>query len=893
MNNDNGLDSAGMNEVSGISTSALTRYLRSLLLTFIVLAICQEPKAQNTGDCFSAIPVCQGVYNEANSPPGEGDLPDEINSGLSCLGGGEVDGQWYTFTVQNSGQFCFSIIPNNIGNDYDWAVFNLTNADCADIATNASLEVACNFSGLPGVTGANGLTGGQNEPCIPVQTGQTYVLYVSNWSQSPFGYSLNTQVPGSTASIFDGTPPSLSSAVDVECPRTEITFAFSEQVLCTSVQPTDITVSGPGNTYTITGITSADCLAGGEQSNNFVATVSPALVGTGPFTLTMAGVVIDLCGNPSQVGTSIAFSLPPELILDVTATATGCGGSATGSVTGMTTNAQGFSIFRLNGASPQTNNGTYTGLTAGTYTVSVLDAAGCTATGQATVIVESEMTSTIATTDVVCFGQANGTAIVSTTGIGVNWNYYWLDHAQNVIRSTMGSIGDTLITGPGNFTVVIAESTPGVNCTDTLVFTITEPTLLEWTTTPQDTTICLTGQAVVSASTNGGTLPVQLTWTPALVGSGPHVLSPTSSVNYSILATDANGCHLGPLPFSITVLDPISATLFTPEVICNGIPFTVDMGNTSGGDGDFHFLWNNGAPDVSSITDSLVVDATLCVTVSDGCETPEETLCNLIPVLQTPPFEITADTTFGCAPFLVNFTFRDTTNGAEIDWSFGDGVVTTSGGDLITHLYAIGGNYSVNTTALWPNGCVTDTTLFGMVDVISVPVADFTWEPKPLTIFEPTALFHELATPNEVSYVWDFFDFGTWNGPDTLITFPNDQGRFYPVQLRVENELGCADSILINVEVEDEFLVYAPNAFSPDGDGINELFLIEGNDIDPKEFDLRIFDRWGQAVFLTTDRQIGWDGSGLPHGVYNYRLKLRSKRTLQKRIIMGHVTLVR
>ncbi|MBK9763976.1 MAG: gliding motility-associated C-terminal domain-containing protein [Flavobacteriales bacterium] len=893
MNNGNGLDSAGMNDVSGISTAGLVRYLRSLLPTLIVLVSWHASIAQNTGDCFSAIPVCQGVYNEANSPPGEGDLPDEIDSGLSCLGGGEVDGQWYTFTVQNSGQFCFSIIPNNIGNDYDWAVFNLTNADCADIATNASLEVACNFSGLPGVTGANGLTGGQNEPCISVQTGQTYVLYVSNWSQSPFGYSLNTQVPGSTASIFDGTPPSLSSTVDVQCPRTEIAFAFSEQVLCTSVQPTDITLSGPGSTYTITGITSADCLAGGEQSNNFVATVSPALVGTGPFTLTMSGVVIDLCGNPSQVGTSIAFSLPPELILDVTATATGCGGSATGSVTGMTTNAQGFSIFRLNGASPQTNNGTYTGLTAGTYTVSVLDAAGCSATGQATVIVESEMTSTIATTNVVCFGQSDGTAIVSTTGIGVNWNYTWLDQAQNVIRSTMESIGDTLITGPGNFSVVIAESAPGVNCTDTLIFTITEPTLLAWTSTPQDTTICLTGQAVVSASANGGTLPVQLTWTPTLIGTGPHVLSPTSSVNYSIVATDANGCNLAPFPFSITVLDPISATLFTPTEICNGIPFTVDMDNTSGGDGDFHFLWNNGAPDVPLITDSLIMDATLCVTVSDGCETPTETLCNLITVLQTPPFEVTADTTFGCAPFLVNFTFLDTTNGAEIDWSFGDGVITADGGDLISHLYAIGGNYSVNTTVLWPNGCVTDTTLFGMVDVISVPVADFTWEPVPLTIFEPTGLFQEGATPNEVSYEWDFFDFGTWNGPDTLITFPNDQGRFYPVQLRVENELGCADSILINVEVEDEFLVYAPNAFSPDGDGINELFLIEGNDVDPKEFDLRIFDRWGHAVFLTTDRNIGWDGSGLPQGVYNYRLKLRSKRTLHKRIIMGHVTLVR
>jgi hypothetical protein len=232
--------------------------LIGLLFGLIVLG-------QNTGDCFNAIAVCQGVYTEENSPPGEGDLPDEISATLSCLGGGEVDGQWYTFTVANSGQFCFSILPNNLANDYDWAVFNLTNASCSDIATNASLEVSCNFSGTPGVTGANAQGGAQNNPCIPVQTGQTYVLYVSNWSQSTFGYTLNTQIPGSTASIFDNAPPTLTTTINVECPRTEVEFAFSEQVLCASVQSTDISITGPGATYTITAVTSATCAAGGDQ----------------------------------------------------------------------------------------------------------------------------------------------------------------------------------------------------------------------------------------------------------------------------------------------------------------------------------------------------------------------------------------------------------------------------------------------------------------------------------------------------------------------------------------------------------------------------------------------------------------------------------------------------
>jgi gliding motility-associated-like protein len=187
-----------------------------------------------------------------------------------------------------------------------------------------------------------------------------------------------------------------------------------------------------------------------------------------------------------------------------------------------------------------------------------------------------------------------------------------------------------------------------------------------------------------------------------------------------------------------------------------------------------------------------------------------------------------------------------------------------------------------------------------MVRALRVPAPDFIWSPEPLTIFEPVAHFQELAGPNEVSYEWDFFEFGTSTEPDPVVTFLNEQGRYYPVQLVVANELGCSDTIFREVHVEDVFLTYLPNAFSPDGDGINELFFVQGNDISTEEFEFLIFDRWGKEVFSTTDRYLPWngrhgggDGEMLPHGVYVWRLKLRSIQTLQKRILSGHVTLLR
>lgn len=864
-----------------------------------LLASFSPVSGQNTGDCFSAIPVCQGVYSETNSPPGEGDLPDEIDPVLSCLGGGEVDGQWYTFTVQNSGQFCFSIIPNNLANDYDWAVFNLTNASCSDIFTNGSLEVSCNFSGIPGVTGANGQGGTQNNPCIPMLAGQSYVLYVSNWSQSAFGYTLDLQLPGSTASVFDAAPPTLVAPVVAECDRIELGFSFSEQVQCNSVQPADIAVTGPGGPYTVVSIASADCLAGGEQSSDFVLTLAPPLTGTGPFNLTIAGEVLDLCGNTSPLGGGIPFTLDEQLVLEVTMTPTGCGGPATGTLTATAVNGQGPFVYRLNGGSPQVGSGFYDELPAGNYTLSVLDSEGCTAIAQAVVDVESDLSNTLTVSDVSCAGAADGMAIVETSGSSGSWNYTWRDDDQTIVRSTLNSAGDTLITGPGTFTVVIQETNPGVLCADTLVATITEAPALVWSTTPGDTTICINGTAVLSASAQGGAGNVSLNWSSGLSGNGPHPVGPVVDTEYSVQAVDANGCTTPIVTFTVQVNEPLSMEPLTPITTCNGQPFTIDLSSSAGGDGDLHFLWSNGAPDNAVFTDTLYTDGTVCVTLSDGCETPSISSCTDVTVLQTPPLVIGIDSALGCVPFEVSLGLVDTTGGARIVWDFGDGV-SASGADTISYIYTLTGSFDVTPTVTWPNGCVTDTTLQDLVRVIPVPAPDFAWDPSPLTIFEPTARFIELAGPNEVSYDWDFFAFGTSEEPDPVITFPNDIGRYYPVQLIVTNELGCSDTVLRQVHVEDQFLVYVPNAFSPNGDGINDTFRVEGNDIGRDEFHLRIFDRWGSEVFATEDRALAWngangggDGDPLPEGVYTWRLQLRSDQTLQKRILYGHVTLLR
>lgn len=142
-------------------------------------------------DCQNAIIVSQATYIQPNSYEGDGAIHSEVDSLNSCLATSEQNGVWYKFTPYASGSIGFEIVPFNLSDDYDWAVYDLTNATCADIATNPSLEISCNFSGITGTTGPNGMTGMQYGSLINVTAGSTYAILINNFSSTQSGYTLN------------------------------------------------------------------------------------------------------------------------------------------------------------------------------------------------------------------------------------------------------------------------------------------------------------------------------------------------------------------------------------------------------------------------------------------------------------------------------------------------------------------------------------------------------------------------------------------------------------------------------------------------------------------------------------------------------------------------------
>jgi gliding motility-associated-like protein len=224
-------------------------------------------------------------------------------------------------------------------------------------------------------------------------------------------------------------------------------------------------------------------------------------------------------------------------------------------------------------------------------------------------------------------------------------------------------------------------------------------------------------------------------------------------------------------------------------------------------------------------------------------------------------------------------------------WDFGDGKTSTQ--ENPTNVYQKVGLFDVSFTVSDTIGCTDTEIKSSLVSILPSPLANFS--PLDTTI---SSLFPHLTFVNKSQN--DFVSlFNTDNG-DTYSPFTTEDytygkdGYFYPM-LVVENTIGCTDTAFGRVYVEPEYLVYVPNAFTPNDDGLNDVFkpiLTEGT-----SYELLIFNRWGELLFQTTDVNEGWNGrykngEHFAPEVYVYRIEYSSPKD-NGRVIQGHFTLIR
>jgi gliding motility-associated-like protein len=182
-------------------------------------------------------------------------------------------------------------------------------------------------------------------------------------------------------------------------------------------------------------------------------------------------------------------------------------------------------------------------------------------------------------------------------------------------------------------------------------------------------------------------------------------------------------------------------------------------------------------------------------------------------------------------------------------------------------------------------------------------MANFIMSPQPTTVDATEINFTNLSGPSQIdSSIWTFGSIpilGISDVKNPTYLFPSDTSGLYPVELIVIDANGCRDTLTKNVVILDNSSFFIPNGFSPNGDGINDVFKPVLSTVDVTDYKFVIYNRWGEQIFETTDVTKGWNGTGkdgnyvTSDGVYVYIIQLSSASTKEKEVIKGYVTIAR
>ena len=352
--------------------------------------------------------------------------------------------------------------------------------------------------------------------------------------------------------------------------------------------------------------------------------------------------------------------------------------------------------------------------------------------------------------------------------------------------------------------------------------------------------------------------------------------------HYAVLVTDSNGCQDNDTVSIRELFDTLTISHTFRNVTCvRGHDGQVSV-EVHGGAVPYSYFW---APSnqTTSTADSLY-EGWNYVTVTDSVACIIRDSAFLVALHQRPPINVTMGPLHGCSPLITTFTETNPSDSvASYTWNFGD---STSGmGQTITHTYLNNTLYDetrdVTLTVMSIFGCDSVKTWTDTINVFPVPRAAFTAWPTTTTIIEPTVWFYNHSMLNDTN-LWYFGD-GMHSPEVNPIHVYVDTGKF-DVTLYVTSIHGCRDTATLSyITIKDIYTFYIPNAFTPNADGLNDVFMPSGYNISQKDYFFAIYDRWGQQVFETTDLNVGWDGTikGEPviqNDVFVWRIEYRDTK---------------
>ncbi len=497
----------------------------------------------------------------------------------------------------------------------------------------------------------------------------------------------------------------------------------------------------------------------------------------------------------------------------------------------------------------------------------------CSNTAASNVIVLPSPTVNISGNASICSGQST-----TLTASGAN-TYSWSN----------GSVSNPIIVNPSaNTTYTVIGTNTLTGCSNSAVYSITITPSPIMVVNPNQS-ICV-GQSLNISVTGANTY----TWSN---GSNQNNFnySPTTNTILVVHGANLSSCsisativiNVNPLP--IVTIQVAKSTVCENEVV----KFIANGGNT--------YLWfgpnNFGAVISSPILNNATISNsgtyTVTATSVNGCSSATTIAIMVNP---NPTISILKAKASGCAPLCNTFTAQSNASNNIIAWTIiNQNVPNNSNSAILNKCFDKAGVYYIKSQVKANNGCTAmDST---KIEVYLKPIANFSFNPENPSIYNPLVNFSETSTgANVTSWIWDFKSDGSQTSTSQNPNFSFvDMGK-YLTTLIVQTENGCSDSISKIITVEDETALYVPNAFTPNGDGNNDMFSPKGSVVN--KYLLQIYDRWGAVILESKDFNTGWNGTFknaggdvMKNDVYNYKISYVNKAGKSKQLL-GTITLV-
>jgi gliding motility-associated-like protein len=740
--------------------------------------------------------------------------------------------------------------------------------------------------------------GGVNTSTVSVNPVTTTVYTVTGQGGggggcTPIATSTVTVIPSITVTV--NTPAAICAGTNATLTANGATnYTWMPGGLTTQsvvVSPAATTV------YTVTGVTGACPAATATTTVNIIpaVTVNSATVCSGTTaTLTAAGGVSYTWTPGGSTGSSITVSpaatsvytvdgggggtcsiaqstvtVVPSLTVTVNTPPTVCAGVTT------TLTANGAATYAWappTGLSATTGSVvTATPNTTTTYTVTGSSGAcpPATAVTTASIIPTATITvssATICPTTSATLTAAGGTIYNWSPGVGLS-STTGASVVANPPSSTVYTVTGGACDLPGMGVVTV---TPG--CTITV----------------NSSTICPNGTTTLTAGGGG-----PYTWAPAAGLSATVGASVTANPATTTVYTVTSSVMGFTSTATSTVVVSASPTISVNNAtVCQGVSTVLTA------QGAASYVWSPSTGLSATTTTAVVATPSVTTTymiVGTSTNSCTNTTFAIVGVNPMPTVTITPLNAAGCQPLCVQFSGLSSTTLLTYNWAFGDGA--TSSSSVPTYCYNSKGVFTPTLTLTDANNCVGSAT--STVTVYAQPHADFGVSPQPISILEPTIQFTDQTT-NGPATIWNWsFGVSALSSDTSHIKNPKytyqDTGT-YVATLWVSTIHGCVDSTTRTIKIDDDYELFVPGGFTPNGDGLNETFLPVTRGVIADSYHLYVYDRWGNLIFQTSEMYKGWDGT--KHGtvvqedVYVWKILLKTTNGTKKQV-HGQVSLIK